>query len=95
MMRQPLGDNVVHVGGPDLVANAGAVEFGGPAQGPVGTTTMGAGDWASDPIPFPGSPGVDSIQVHPIIYSPEESAIWPRNDPDHWKGEEASDVSLF
>ena len=94
--RMGLGDDLVHVGGPEFVANAGAVEYGGPRQLGIGTLSDGGASWGStgsygQPYtsagdPYPASPSVDRLQVYPLSYQPEYSAAFPENNPDRWKG---------
>lgn len=84
LKRQPLGGDTVHIGGPLFVANGGAIEEGGPAQGPVGVHSEGARAWGATYDRDPGSPGVGSLQVDPInpeifydaTFSPEREARW-------------------
>ena len=96
--RTPLGDDVVHVGGPEFVANAGRVERGGPAQGGLGELSRGAGSWGStgslgQPYTaageqFPTSPSVESLQVNPKRYPVNYEAGFPANGGEEaWKGE--------
>lgn len=86
MQRQPLGDNTVHIAGPTIVANAGAIEFGGPDEGAVGVNSYGARGAVWDHDTDPGSPAVGGLQVQPIAYEPD---YWATYDPvaaDRWKG---------
>lgn len=89
LIRTPLGDDTVHVGD-GFAANAGKVEFDPlPNSGPG---EMSHRDPATDPIPFPPTPGVGTIQVHPIIVETEFSDIYPSNHPDRWKGIQKGEV---
>ena len=97
--RIPLGDDTIHIGSPDFVANAGAVERGGPAMGGLGSLAMGAGGFgttgtalpshpynsASDQ--FPTSPSIESLQVYPLTPEPNFSLVYPNNGGvDAFKG---------
>ncbi len=84
--RLPLGDDLVSVGSDAVVANAGAVVYGGPPHGGVGVLSSGAASWGTTGGSFPASPSVESLQVSPIDYEPNYSAAFPANDPDRWKG---------
>lgn len=83
MKRVPLGD-MVNIGGPEFSANAGRVEFDNSPNSGVGETSHR--NPASDPIAFPPSPGVDSLQVNPIIYDVQYGTDFPNNTPNRWKG---------
>lgn len=85
--RIPLGDNTVHIGSADFVANSGAVERGPDDLSP-GQLSMGAGSFGTTGGVTPGSPSVGSLQVDPINYEPNFSAAFPSNGGlDAWKGE--------
>ena len=84
--RAPLGSEVLHVGSDKFVANAGAVVYGGPAQGDPGRSFAGGG-WATTPIGFPPSPDVGSLQVAPISYEPNHDLGYPANGArEAWMG---------
>lgn len=86
--RTPLGDDVVHVGGPEVAANGGQLDYGGPAQGDPGQLSMGAGSWSTTGLSFPASPSLEGLQVDPIVRRINYSAAYPANDGiDAWKGE--------
>ena len=72
MERTPLGDDTVHIGA-GFAANAGRVEFDPLPNSGVGETSHR--NPATDPIPFPPTPGVDTIQVHPIMKQPDFWAV--------------------
>ena len=91
MQRQPLGDGTVHIGGPDIVANAGRIELGGPAQGPTGEMRMA--DPASEPLPFPPTPGLDDNgNFHVTVIPPNYDGVYPYNGGERaWKGADGGD----
>ncbi len=78
MERTPLGDFTVHIGA-GFCANAGRVEFDPMPNSGVGE--MSHRNPAADPIPFPPTPGVDTIQVHPIMKQPEFFTGHPERAP--------------
>jgi len=86
MPRQPLGDNTVHIGGDEFVANAGVVEYGGPAQGSVGVNSDGSRGWGLTYDRDPGSPTVRSLQVDPINPEINYSGNYDPDLADRWKG---------
>lgn len=86
--RMPLGDNTIHIGSNAFVANGGVVEYGGPAQGPVGIHSEGARSWALRGLPIPGSPSIGSLQVEPIVPEANYDGLFPRNGGETaWKGD--------
>lgn len=90
--RIPLGDNSVHIGSSDFVANGGAVERG-PSDLSPGQLSMGAGSFGTTGGVTPGSPSVGSLQVDPIDYEPNFSAAYSieRGEGEAaWKGVQPS-----
>lgn len=86
--RIPLGDDTVHVGSGDFVANGGAVERG-PTDFSPGQLFSGAGSFGTTGGVMPASPSVESLQVYPRHYPVEFSSAYnvERGEGEAaWKG---------
>lgn len=93
---QPLGDFTRNIGYPSFAANGGDVEFDRSPNSGAGRNFEGGRTFGLAGLADPASPGIDSLQVDPILPDPRYSLRSPWNGAaDAWKGPQYDDGPEF